>query len=414
MTALLGALIGVLLAYAAATLRRPKWLRSGVTAFSGVAANFGGIPLAFAFIAALGTQGLMTKILKSGGLDLQDQGFTIYSFWGLVIVYLYFQIPLMVLVTFPAIDGLKPAWREAAANLGATSWGYWRRVGLPVLAPSILGGILLLFANAFSAYATAYALSTGSSNLVTIQIRFFLQGNTITGKGQLGLRAGGVDDHHHGRLHDGLPAAAEEGGAMAASVTRVRPQARPAHVPGRRRRSCCWPARCTSSSRSWPWPASPSSACRWSGWAGRRCSTAGRSTASASRSPTRCSGPRLMLSLKLAVGADRASPSASSCPTALWVHLRVPKARPLVEILTVLPYVVPPIALVVGVAGTFRGPGAVVPELGPVADPLLLPCWPCPSPTAPSTPASGPSTCEPWSTRRAASARGGSRRCSAC
>jgi putative spermidine/putrescine transport system permease protein len=185
-TALLGAVIGVLLAYAAATLRRPKWLRSAVTAFSGVAANFGGIPLAFAFIAALGTQGLMTKILKTGGLDLQGSGFTIYSFWGLVIVYLYFQIPLMVLVTFPAIDGLKPSWREAAANLGATPWGYWRRVGIPILAPSILGGILLLFANAFSAYATAYALTGGSSSLVTLQIRFFLQGNTITGKGQLG------------------------------------------------------------------------------------------------------------------------------------------------------------------------------------------------------------------------------------
>jgi putative spermidine/putrescine transport system permease protein len=185
-TALLGALIGVLLAYAAATLRRPKWLRSGVTAFSGVAANFGGIPLAFAFIAALGTQGLMTKIFKSSGLDLQAHGFTVRSFWGLVIVYLYFQIPLMVLVTFPAIDGLKPAWREAAANLGARSSTYWRRVGVPVLAPAILGGFLLLFANAFSAYATAYALTGGSSNLVTIQIRFFLQGNTITGKGQLG------------------------------------------------------------------------------------------------------------------------------------------------------------------------------------------------------------------------------------
>jgi len=185
-TAVLGALIGVLLAYAAATLRRPKWLRSGVTAFSGVAANFGGIPLAFAFIAALGTQGLMTKVLKTSGLDLQAHGFTIRSFWGLVVVYLYFQIPLMLLVTFPAIDGLKPAWREAAANLGATSSTYWRRVGIPVLAPAILGGFLLLFANAFSAYATAYALSAGSSNIVTVQIQFFLQGNTITGKGQLG------------------------------------------------------------------------------------------------------------------------------------------------------------------------------------------------------------------------------------
>ncbi len=186
LTAVLGAVIGVPLAYALATLRRPGWLRSGAVAFSGVAANLGGIPLAFAFLAALGTQGLVTKILRTGGIDLVGHGFTIYSFWGLAIVYLYFQIPLMVLITLPAIDGLKPAWREAAANLGSTSWGYWRRVGIPVLAPSILGGLLLLFANAFSAYATAYALSTGSSKLVPIQIRFFLQGNTITGKGQLG------------------------------------------------------------------------------------------------------------------------------------------------------------------------------------------------------------------------------------
>jgi putative spermidine/putrescine transport system permease protein len=185
-TAILGGIIGVMLAYALATLERPKFLRSGAIAFSGVAANLGGLPLAFAFIATLGAQGLATKILKTSGIDLIDHGITVYSFWGLAIVYLYFQIPLMVLVTIPAIDGLKPAWREAAANLGSTSFNYWRRVGIPVLMPSILGGMLLLFANAFSAYATAYVLSTGTSNLVSVQIRFFLQGNTITGKGQLG------------------------------------------------------------------------------------------------------------------------------------------------------------------------------------------------------------------------------------
>jgi putative spermidine/putrescine transport system permease protein len=185
-TAILGGILGVMLAYALATLERPKFLRSGAIAFSGVAANLGGLPLAFAFIATLGAQGLATKILKTGGIDLISHGITVYSFWGLVVVYLYFQIPLMVLVTIPAIDGLKPAWREAAQNLGSTSWGYWRRVGIPVLLPSILGGMLLLFANAFSAYATAYVLSTGTSNLVSVQIRFFLQGNTITGKGQLG------------------------------------------------------------------------------------------------------------------------------------------------------------------------------------------------------------------------------------
>jgi putative spermidine/putrescine transport system permease protein len=186
LTAVLGGIIGVMLAYALATLERPKFLRSGAIAFSGVAANLGGLPLAFAFLATLGAQGLATKILKSAGIDLISHGITAYSFWGLAVVYLYFQIPLMVLVTIPAVDGLKPAWREAATNLGSSSFNYWRRVGIPVLLPSILGGMLLLFANAFSAYATAYVLSTGTSNLVSVQIRFFLQGNTVTGKGQLG------------------------------------------------------------------------------------------------------------------------------------------------------------------------------------------------------------------------------------
>jgi putative spermidine/putrescine transport system permease protein len=99
---------------------------------------------------------------------------------------LYFQIPLMLLVMLPAIDGLRATWREASMNMGASRWQFWRHVGLPILAPSILGGTLLLFANAFSAYATAYALSSGGSRLVPVQIRFYLQGNTITGKGNLG------------------------------------------------------------------------------------------------------------------------------------------------------------------------------------------------------------------------------------
>ena len=158
-TAVIGGLIGTLLALVVARLQRPRWLRSAVAAFAGVAANMGGIILAFAFIAALGTQGLLTKLITAAGIDVPPQ--FIASFWGLAIVYLYFQIPLMLLVMLPAVDGLKPEWREAAANLGGTAVTYWRRVGIPVLAPAALGGMLLLFANAFAAYATAFALTTG-------------------------------------------------------------------------------------------------------------------------------------------------------------------------------------------------------------------------------------------------------------
>ena len=185
-TATLGMVIGTLVAIAVVSLDRMRGLRNLMVGYSAVAANLGGIPLAFAFIASLGIQGLYTKILSAFGINLSDMGFKISDFSGIVIVYLYFQIPLMTLVMLPAVDGLKSTLREAASNLGASSRQYWKSIGIPLLTPSLLGGFLLLFANAFSAYATAFALSAGGSRLVSVQIRFYLQGNTITGKSNLG------------------------------------------------------------------------------------------------------------------------------------------------------------------------------------------------------------------------------------
>ena len=177
-TAALGVVFGTAIAYAAATATRPRWLRSVVSAFSGVAANMGGIILAFLFLTLFGRQGLGTKIFNEGlGIDLyKTSWFSITDFWGWVVVYMYFQIPLMVLITLPAVDGLKPAWREASTSLGGTTFTYWRRVGLPVLMPSMLGGFLLMFANAFSAYATVYALNN-SANVVPVKISFGLTGD---------------------------------------------------------------------------------------------------------------------------------------------------------------------------------------------------------------------------------------------
>lgn len=186
LSALIGAVAGTVLTAAVLQIERPTWIKAAVSSFSGVAANLGGIPLAFAFLAALGTQGLVTKMLDGIGIDLLGTGFSISNFAGITVVYLYFQIPLMFLVMLPSFEGLRPVWREAALNLGATNSGYWRRIALPILSPALLGGFLLLFANAFSAYATAYALSSGGAKLIPVQIRFFLQGNTITGKSNLG------------------------------------------------------------------------------------------------------------------------------------------------------------------------------------------------------------------------------------
>ena len=180
-TAFLGAAFGLLIAYAAIREGTPRWIRSAYTTFSGVAANFGGIPLAFAFIATLGTIGIVTQFMQNQlHYNLYQHGFTLFGKTGVEIVYLYFQIPLMILVIAPAIDGLRREWREASSNLGASSLQYWRYVGLPVLLPSIISAVILLFGNAFAAYATAYGLTSSGLSLVPIQIGVDLSGNVVS------------------------------------------------------------------------------------------------------------------------------------------------------------------------------------------------------------------------------------------
>jgi putative spermidine/putrescine transport system permease protein len=173
-----------LLAYAVILGGLPKSLRALLVTFSGVASNFAGVPLAFAFIATLGNTGLITRAIESiSGVDIHQQGFSIYNIWGLSIVYMYFQFPLMVLIMAPALDGLKREWKEACENLGATDWQYWRYVALPILLPTLLGTTILLFGNAFGAYATAYAFSGSFINLVTIVIGGQIQGDVLFNPG---------------------------------------------------------------------------------------------------------------------------------------------------------------------------------------------------------------------------------------
>ena len=183
-TAVMGGLLGFLMAYAVTLGKLPGPVRTALMTFSGVASNFAGVPLAFAFLATLGRTGLVTVFLKNVlGLNLYDQGFSLYSFWGLSLTYLFFQFPLMILVITPALDGLKKEWSEAAENLGASQSLYWRKVALPILTPSILGAMILLFGNSFGAYATAYSLTGGFINLITIVIGSQIKGDVYYNPG---------------------------------------------------------------------------------------------------------------------------------------------------------------------------------------------------------------------------------------
>ena len=176
-TALTGTFFGFFVAYAMVKEGAPRWLRPVLSTFAGVAANAGGVPLAFSFAATLGTIGVVTTFLKDRGLDIYQAGFTMQSLTGLAIVYTYFQMPLMLLVISPALDGLRREWSEAATNLGATSSQYWLWVALPILWPALLGAFVLLFGSAFAAYATATALLGSGVHLVPIDIGLVVSGD---------------------------------------------------------------------------------------------------------------------------------------------------------------------------------------------------------------------------------------------
>lgn len=184
-TSIIGALVGAFFAFVVIKYAPARF--SGVLdSISAVFANSGGVPLAFMFVAAFGVEGVATKILKALGWDIYAGHFTIFSFTGVVMVYSFFQIPLMVLVFKPAIAGLRKEWLEASTNLGASALTYWRRVAIPILTPSFIGAFFLLFAGSFSAYATARALTVGTVPLVPIIIGTLVDGNVVSDQANLG------------------------------------------------------------------------------------------------------------------------------------------------------------------------------------------------------------------------------------
>ena len=185
-TAVAGAVIGGILAYAVSTAKGSSVTKRFVTSLCGVLAQFGGVALAFAFVASFGMTGLITAWLNAVGIDT-GTGFWLYG-WnkGLMLVYLYFQIPLMVIVFLPAVEGLRPQWREATETLGGTTWTFWRRVAGPILLPSFVGAMLLLFTNAFSAYATAKALISQGTPLLPLLIAGTMSSEVILGQENVG------------------------------------------------------------------------------------------------------------------------------------------------------------------------------------------------------------------------------------
>jgi putative spermidine/putrescine transport system permease protein len=175
LTAIIGVVLGTFIGYA--IYRWPSGrARETLIALSDVTTNFAGAPLAFAFVVVLGMNGVVTQFLMQYFQYQLYPTFSIYSYAGLIIAYVYFQLPLMVLLILPAFAGIKKEWQESSQSLGANTFQFWWHIGLPVLMPSLIAGLTLLFANAFGAYATAYTLVQANLALVTLQIGYMIAG----------------------------------------------------------------------------------------------------------------------------------------------------------------------------------------------------------------------------------------------
>ncbi len=176
-SSLLGAAIGTAVGYAIMRTSHGR-LRQALVGLASISSNAGGISLGFAFITILGAAGMITILLRTFGIDLLSF-FSIYSVIGLIVVYLYFQIPLMIVLMLPAFTGLRDDWAEASESLGGTRRDFWRRIGIPVLMPSMIAGTVLLFVSSMGAYATAQALIGSRINLLTIQISILRRGEIL-------------------------------------------------------------------------------------------------------------------------------------------------------------------------------------------------------------------------------------------
>jgi putative spermidine/putrescine transport system permease protein len=150
------------------------------------------VPLAFAIIASYGRPpgGVLTTWLKDIGIDLYSHGFSIETMFGVGLAYTFFQVPMMVILITPALEGLRPQWQEAAENLGASKFEYMRHVAVPVMAPAFIGSLLILFGNAFSAYATVLALVGAAIPLLPAAINEAINGNVLVNQDRIALALG--------------------------------------------------------------------------------------------------------------------------------------------------------------------------------------------------------------------------------
>ncbi len=173
LSSLFGIIISFQLAYSISRLSEK--IKGNVLLYSNMMSNFSGLPLAFAFIIILGANGVVTLLFQKIGIE----GFNIYSQYGLILVYTYFQIPLGTLLMYPAFDALDERWKEACSLLGGGRFDFWTKIGLPILKSSIIGTGIILFTNAMGAYATAYGIMVSNYNIVPIRIGALISGDVI-------------------------------------------------------------------------------------------------------------------------------------------------------------------------------------------------------------------------------------------
>lgn len=172
LTAIYSLVLSYPIAFALVRTER-DWVRSILIALSITPLFTGEIVRTYSWMLMLGSDGFVNSMLQ--GIGLTDAPLQImYTRFGVVIALVQFSMPVMIILLATAISHVDRDLEKAAANLGAAPLMVFWKVTLPLTAPGILSGVVVVFAWTMSAFSTPQFI--GGGKILMISNLAYLQG----------------------------------------------------------------------------------------------------------------------------------------------------------------------------------------------------------------------------------------------
>ena len=157
--ALITTAVSLAVGFAAAWVvaRAPRRVRSLLIVAAVFPLLTGVVVRSFAWLVILGREGIANDLLMWIGAVAEPLSM-LYTEGAVIVAMVYLFVPLMILTLVGVLEGIPEDLTDAAASLGATPWGTFRQVVLPMAVPGLIVGAVLVFTLSFTSYATPQLL----------------------------------------------------------------------------------------------------------------------------------------------------------------------------------------------------------------------------------------------------------------